>query len=135
MWNFLHTLPSVKMWKIYSFFFTIFLDVLSIFEKKKYFSPWKVENTFHTNLIPLGGRTPQSPPLTKGKIFFAFLDVSDHLEAKKRKKEMWKITRFYPLPPVKMWKIPHFLFFFLNPSLREDEEYLTQIRPAGEFSL
>ena len=26
--------------------------------------------------------------------FFAFLDVSDHLEAKKKEKKLWKITRF-----------------------------------------
>ena len=34
--------------EIYSFFFTIFLDVLAHFKhirEKKYFSPWKVENT------------------------------------------------------------------------------------------
>ena len=30
--------------------------------------------------------------LTKGKIFFAFLDVSDHLEAKKKDKKVWEIT-------------------------------------------
>ena len=68
--------------EIYSFFFTIFLDVLAL--------------------------------------FFAFLDISDHLEAKKKKKRDVENHPILPPPPVKMWKIPHFFFFFfLNTSLRE----------------
>ena len=52
------------------------------------------------------------PALTKGKIFFAFLDISDHLEAKKKKKRDVENHPILPPPPVKMWKIPHFFFFF-----------------------
>ena len=59
--------------------------------------------------------TSSLPPLTKGKIFFSFLDVSDHFLAKKKKKKQkcGKIIRSDPLPPSKCGKF----HTFFNPSL------------------
>ena len=71
-----------------------------------------------TQIWSLQEAEPPSPPLTKGKIFFAFLDVSDYLEAKKKKKKLWKITRFQPPSPSSCGKFHTFFFFsFLNTPL------------------
>ena len=115
--------PPRQNVEIYSFFFTIFLDVLAHFKhiRKKNIFPLEKLKTLRifTQIWSLQEAEPPSPPLTKGKIFFAFLDVSDHLEAKKKKKRNVENHPILPPPPVKMWKIPHFFFFFfLNTSLK-----------------
>ena len=113
------TPPSVKMWKFILFFlpfFSMFQHILSIFEKKNIFPLEKLKTlrifTQIWSLQEAEPPNPPSPPLTKGKIFFAFLDVSDHLEAKKKKKINVENHPILPPPPVKMWKIPHFFSFF-----------------------
>ena len=66
------------------------------------------------------GTPPFSPtPLRNGKNFFAFLDVLDHLEAKKNeKKKCWKMTLLRPsTPPSKLEISNTFFDFFLRPSL------------------
>ena len=56
--------------------------------------------------------SPQ-PPLRNGKNFFAFLDVLDHLEAKKNEKEKsWKMTLLRPPLPLQVGNFQLFFRFF-----------------------
>ena len=131
MWNFPHLgiLPPApsKCGNLFFFFlpfFSMFQHILSIFEKKNIFPLEKLKTLrIFTQIWSLQEAEPPNPPLTaltKGKIFFAFLDISDHLEAKKKKKRDVENHPILPPPPVKMWKIPHFFFFFfLNTSLSQ----------------
>ena len=111
--------PPPSKGRYFFSYFSMFQHILSIFGKKMIF-PLKIWNHLE-NLHQFGPQrrrnppispSPPSLPLTKGKFFFAFLDVSDHLEAKKKKKRDVENHPILPPPPVKMWKIPHFFFFF-----------------------
>ena len=68
-------------------FFLLYLQLITVSEFLGTFSTHEGSLTSVTSemTVPI---TPTHPslPLTKGKIFFAFLDVSDHLELKKGKK-------------------------------------------------
>ena len=55
--------------------------------------PLKTLRVF-TRIWSLEEAEPPNPPLTKRKIFFAFLDVSDHFLAKKRKTKVWNFPDF-----------------------------------------
>ena len=69
-------------------FFLLYLQLITVSEFLGTFSTHEGSLTSVTSemTVPI---TPTHPslPLTKGKIFFAFLDVSDHLEARKKKIE------------------------------------------------
>ena len=67
-------------------FFLLYLQLITVSEFLGTFSTHEGSLTSVTSemTVPI---TP-THPLTKGKIFFAFLDVSDHLELKKRRKKV-----------------------------------------------
>ena len=86
------------------FFLPIFLDVLAHSAKKNIFPLEKLKTLSHKSgpyrrpNPPIPPSSPLTPP-HKGKIFFAFLDVSDHLEAKKKKKKRCGNHPILPSPP------------------------------------
>ena len=74
---------------------------------------------------------PPNPPLTKGKIFFAFLDVSDHLEAKKKKKKNCGKSPDFS-PPAR--QVVENLFFFLLTIFLDVLAHSKHIRKKKYFS-